>query len=155
MIAGNAGTGPGVAGGTVTFDPRARRQPPSPDPMRRSTSTTTRFPMPRRADYLPNFTLTNGATLKQFMLLYPVGDKTFDGSASTTLSGFRSTLSGQRPAGRRNPGAARDATATGSTAPRSERASASPIPATASAARMRPTMRWRPIAARPVSGPRA
>ncbi len=98
IIAGNDGEGPGVGGGTVIFEPGAPpvtvTGPNAPvaiyyNPVSYTTPT----------DYLPNFTLSNGAALTQFMLVFPDGDKTFDGTTSTTLNGFNSNAISGVPTG--------------------------------------------------------
>ena len=70
LIAGNAGTGPSVAGGTVTFAPGTPRVavtgPNAPVAIYYNPVSYT-----APGDYLPNFTLTSGATLTQFMMVYP------------------------------------------------------------------------------------
>ena len=96
LSAGNDGTGPGVAGGTVVFapltPPAAVTGPNAPvtifyNPISYATPT----------DYSANFTLVTSA-LTQYMLVFPGGgDKTFDGTTVATLSGFKSTaISGAR-----------------------------------------------------------
>jgi len=96
MIAGNGGTGPGVAGGTVIFNPLSpivtvTNAPVVIDYNPISYTTPT--------DYLPKFTLTEGATLTEHMLVFPVGDKVDDGTTATTLAGFKSTAASGAPAG--------------------------------------------------------
>ncbi|WP_256585429.1 hypothetical protein, partial [Pseudomonas sp. FW306-02-H05-AA] len=51
------------------------------------------------SNYLPNFTLTSGATLSQFMLLYPSATKTADGTTAAILSGFNTTTASGAPTG--------------------------------------------------------
>ncbi|HEY0282599.1 MAG TPA: filamentous hemagglutinin N-terminal domain-containing protein [Rhizomicrobium sp.] len=98
MIAGNAGTGPGVASGTVIFDPLSPQVsvtgPNAPvlinyNPVSYATPT----------NYSSNFTLTGGATLTQQMLVFPDGDKVEDGTTAATLTGFKSTADTGIPAG--------------------------------------------------------
>jgi large exoprotein involved in heme utilization and adhesion len=87
LSADTDGTGPGIAGGTVIFDSLA---PPATvtaapvniyyNPVSYSTPT----------DYSTNFTLTEGAALRQYMLVFAAGgDKTRDGTTTTTLSGLK------------------------------------------------------------------
>ena len=98
FISGNSGTGPGVAGGTVIFTPGSSlvtvTGPNAPvvidyNPTSYATPT----------DYSADFTLTTGATLNQYMLVYPDGDKVFDGTTTTTLTGFNSTATSGVPTG--------------------------------------------------------
>ena len=96
MIAGNGGTGPGVAGGTVIFDPLSpvvtvTNAPAVIDYNPVSYTTPT--------DYSTNFTLTEGATLTEHMLVFPDGDKVDDGTTAATLTGFKSTAISGVPTG--------------------------------------------------------
>ncbi|MDL2356049.1 MAG: filamentous hemagglutinin N-terminal domain-containing protein, partial [Pseudomonadota bacterium] len=94
LNAGYGGTGPGVAGGTVVFSPLAPRAtvngPNAPvtinyNPVSYTTPT----------DYLPNFILTLGSTLTQHMLVFAAGgDKTFDGTTTTTFSSLKGSPAG-------------------------------------------------------------
>lgn len=90
LIAGFAGNGPGVAAGTVIFAPLA---PPVTVTGPNADVTINYNPVSYATPtaYLPHFTLTGGATLAEHMLVFPNGDKAFDGGPATTLSGFRST----------------------------------------------------------------
>jgi len=81
LIAGFAGTGPGTIGGTVIFGaltpPVTVTGPNAP--------VTIDYNPPSYAaptDFLPNFTLTGGATLTQFMLVFPSGTKVADGTTA-------------------------------------------------------------------------
>ncbi len=81
------GSGPGIAGGTVTFDSLA---PPA---------TVTAAPVniyynpisyTAPTDYHTKFTLTEGAALHQYMLVFADGgSKTYDGTTTATLSGLK------------------------------------------------------------------
>jgi filamentous hemagglutinin family protein len=87
LSADTDGTGPGIAGGTVVFDSLA---PPA---------TVTAAPVniyynpisyTAPTDYSSNFTLTEGAALQQYMLVFADGgDKAFDGTTTTTLGGLK------------------------------------------------------------------
>ncbi|MBC7436194.1 MAG: filamentous hemagglutinin N-terminal domain-containing protein [Bdellovibrionales bacterium] len=91
--AGTGGTGPGLAGGTVILTPMA------PGTSLITVTDASIFinynPVSYLApnDYSSNFTRTN-APLSQRMLVFPQGDKTADGSTSTTLL---ATLKGDPP----------------------------------------------------------
>jgi hypothetical protein len=94
LNAGYGGTGPGISGGTVVFDPLA---PPAavtgPDAPVTINYNPTSYTTP--TDYLPNFTLTGGATLTQHMLVFASGgDKSFDGTTTTTLSSLKGSPAG-------------------------------------------------------------
>lgn len=96
LIAGSSGKGPGTGGGTLIFAPLA---PPI---------TVTKAPVniyynpvsySAPTDYLTKFVLTEGATVTQRMLVFPKGDKPFDGTTNTTLNGFNSTATSGLPSG--------------------------------------------------------
>jgi filamentous hemagglutinin family protein len=98
MMAGTGGTGPGVAGGTLIFVPLAPRTtvtgPNAPVVINYNpTSYTT------PTNYSVNFTLTNGATLTQHMLVFPSATKVADGNTNAALAGFNSTAASGVPAG--------------------------------------------------------
>ena len=83
LSAGNAGTGPGVAGGTVIFNPLT--------PATVTSAPTTIFYNPvsytAPTDYSLNII---GSAPTQYMLVFPDGgNKTFDGTTVTTLSGLK------------------------------------------------------------------
>lgn len=92
LSADTDGTGPGIEGGTVVFDSLA---PPT---------TVTAAPVSiyynpesytAPTDYATRFTLTEGAALQQFMLVFAAGgDKPFDGNTTTTLSGLKNSPDG-------------------------------------------------------------
>ena len=88
------GTGPGVAGGTVIFSPLAPMATVTgPNAPATITYNPTSYATPN--DYLPRFTLTGGATLTQRMLVFAAsGDKTFDGTTTTSLSGLKGAPTG-------------------------------------------------------------
>ena len=87
LSADTDGTGPGIAGGTVVFDSLA------------PLATVTKAPVNiyynpisyvAPTDYSTKFTLTEGATLSQYMLVFAAGgDKTYDGTTTTTLAGLK------------------------------------------------------------------
>jgi len=80
------GTGPGIEGGTVNIHPLAPQITVTNAPARIyynpvSYSTPT--------DYSTRFTLTEGATLTQYMLVFAAGgDRAFDGTNIATLNGL-------------------------------------------------------------------
>jgi filamentous hemagglutinin family protein len=80
------GTGPGIEGGTVIIDPLA--------PQITVTATAARIyynPVSYTTPtvFLPDFTLTEGATLSQFMLVFAAGgDRAYDGTTTATLTGL-------------------------------------------------------------------
>ncbi|MDI6745694.1 MAG: filamentous hemagglutinin N-terminal domain-containing protein [Rhodocyclaceae bacterium] len=86
LSAGNNGTGPGVAGGTVVFGstPATVTGPNAPvtiyyNPVSYAAPT----------NYLPNFVLVD-SVLTQFMLVFPDGaNKTFDGTTVATFTGLK------------------------------------------------------------------
>ncbi|MEO6173387.1 MAG: filamentous hemagglutinin N-terminal domain-containing protein [Arenimonas sp.] len=86
LRADSDGTGPGIAGGTVRFNSLA---PPTTvtnapvavyyNPVSYTTPTV----------YTTNFTLTGGATLASYMLVFGAGgDRDFNGTTTTTLTGL-------------------------------------------------------------------
>ena len=94
IIAGNGGTGPGTAGGTLTFAPLTPRAAITDAPV------TIYYNPPSYAtqtDYGLNFTLTGTAALAQFMLVFPAGTKVADGSTAVTLNGFNTTIASGVP----------------------------------------------------------
>jgi filamentous hemagglutinin family protein len=93
LSAGNSGTGPGEAAGTVRFGPLT---PPAAVTGPNAAVVINYNPIAYLAptNYLPHFTLTAGASLAQHMLVYGVGDKNFDGTTATTLSGLRGSPAG-------------------------------------------------------------
>ena len=89
LSAGNGGTGPGVAGGTVIFTPGT---PPVTVTGPNAPVTIIYNPVSYTSpgDYSGNFTLTSGAALTQRMLVFAAGgDKTFDGTTTATLTGLK------------------------------------------------------------------
>ena len=94
LSAGYGGTGPGTAGGTVIFAPLV---PPAPVTGPNAPVTINYNPVSYTAptDYASKFTLTNGATLTQHMLVFAAGgDKTFDGTTVATLSALKGNPAG-------------------------------------------------------------
>ncbi|HMB42980.1 MAG TPA: filamentous hemagglutinin N-terminal domain-containing protein [Luteimonas sp.] len=87
LSADTDGTGPGIAGGTVTFDSLAPPATVTAAPVNiyyNPVSYTT------PTDYRTKFTLTEGAALKQYMLVFAAdGDKQFDGNTTATLNGLK------------------------------------------------------------------
>lgn len=86
LVAGTGGTGPGPAGGTVNFTPGTYATVTGPN----APVTVHYNPVSYLAptDYSGNFTA--GAALTQRMLVFASGgDKTFDGSTATTLTGLK------------------------------------------------------------------
>lgn len=86
LSADTDGTGPGVAGGTVRFDSLA-------PPVTLTAAPATIYYNPTSystpTDYSTEFTLTGGATLASYMLVFADGGSmAFNGSTATTLSGL-------------------------------------------------------------------
>ncbi|MGZ8360448.1 MAG: YDG domain-containing protein, partial [Allosphingosinicella sp.] len=96
IIAGADGTGPGVGGGTVIFAPLA---PPVTVTAAAAVINYNPVSYAAPSDFLPEFTLTEGASLTQRMLVFPDASKVFDGTTAVTLAGFRSTAASGLPAG--------------------------------------------------------
>ena len=88
LIAGADGTGPGVDGGTIIFAPLA---PPTTVTVAPVTINYNPVSYAAPTDFSTNFVLTEGASLTQRMLLFPNGDKVFDGTTNAVLTGFNST----------------------------------------------------------------
>ena len=86
LSAGNDGTGPGVAGGTVVFAPGT---PPATVAGPNAPVTINYNPVSYTTptNYSTNFELSLGATLTQHMLAFVQGnDKVYDGNTAATLS---------------------------------------------------------------------
>jgi len=80
------GTGPGIEGGTVIIHPLAPQVTVTNAPARIYYNPVN-YTTP--TDYGPRFTLTEGATLTQFMLVFAAGgDRAFDGTNNATLVGL-------------------------------------------------------------------
>ncbi|MDP4032270.1 MAG: filamentous hemagglutinin N-terminal domain-containing protein, partial [Pseudorhodobacter sp.] len=96
LIAGADGTGPGEGGGTIVFSPLA-----PPITVTNAPATINYNPVSYSAptDFSTRFTLTEGATLTQRMLLFPDGSREYDGTTETTLTGFRTTAGSGLPDG--------------------------------------------------------
>jgi filamentous hemagglutinin family protein len=94
LNAGTGGTGPGVAGGTVVFAPLAPKATVTgPNADVTVNYNPVNYATPN--SYAGNFTLTNGATLTQHMLVFGVSaDKTADGTTGTTLVGLAGNPAG-------------------------------------------------------------
>jgi large exoprotein involved in heme utilization and adhesion len=87
LVADSDGTGPGLEGGTVTFAPLAPMATVTAAPVNIYYNPVS-YTSP--TDYRTKFTLTEGATLKQYMLVFAAGgDKPFDGTTATTLTGLK------------------------------------------------------------------
>ncbi|MDO8297888.1 MAG: filamentous hemagglutinin N-terminal domain-containing protein, partial [Caulobacter sp.] len=85
LISGADGTGPGVGGGTIIFAPLA---PPVTVTNAPATINYNPVSYATPSDFSTHFTLTEGATLTQRMLLFPDGSKVFDGTTAAVLTGF-------------------------------------------------------------------
>jgi hypothetical protein len=87
LSADTDGTGPGIAGGTVIFDSLAPPATVTAAPVNIYYNPVS-YTAP--TDYSKYFTLTEGAALRQYMLVFADGgDKTQDGTTTTTLSGLK------------------------------------------------------------------
>lgn len=87
LSADTDGTGPGIEGGTVVFDSLAPPAAVTAAPVNIFYNPVS-YTAP--TDYSTKFTLTEGAALNQFMLVFADGgDKEFDGTTTTTLSGLK------------------------------------------------------------------
>lgn len=99
LSAGNAATGPGAAGGTVSFTPltkialtKAGANPLAVNVAYNPTSYT----LP--TDYAPLFTLVGTSPLSQRMLVYPGGaDKVADGTTTAVFTSFKPDINGLIP----------------------------------------------------------
>jgi len=94
LSAGNDGAGPGAAAGTLVIAPGT---PPITVTGPNAPATIYYNPVSYAAptNYLPQFTLTLGATLTQFMLVFPDGaNKTFDGTTVATFTGLKGAPAG-------------------------------------------------------------
>ena len=96
LIAGAAGTGPGVGGGTIIFAPLA-----PPVTVTATPVTIAYNPVSYSAptDFSTEFVLTEGAAITQRMLLFPTVSKVFDGTSNAVLTGFNTTAVSGLPAG--------------------------------------------------------
>jgi filamentous hemagglutinin family protein len=87
LSADTDGTGPGIAGGTVIFDSLAPPATVTAAPVNIYYNPVS-YTAP--TDYSKKFTLTEGAALRQYMLVFAAGgDKTYDGTTTATLSGLK------------------------------------------------------------------
>jgi hypothetical protein len=98
IIAGSAGTGPGPAAGTLIFQPLTPAitvtGPNAPvaidyNPVSYAAPT----------DFSPYFTLSQGASVTGYMLVFPASTKVADGTTATTLAGFNTTTASGLPVG--------------------------------------------------------
>jgi len=96
LIAGADGTGPGVGGGTIIFAPLA---PPTTVTVAPVNIFYNPVSYAAPTDFSTNFVLTEGAALTQKMLLFPNGDKVYDGTNTAVLSGFNTTAASGLPSG--------------------------------------------------------
>lgn len=86
LSAGYGATSPGE-GGTLTFEPTAPTTAVTNAPAAIYFNPVSYVPP---FDYEPQFSLTEGAVLTQYMLVFPeVASKTFDGTTSATLTGLK------------------------------------------------------------------
>ena len=97
LMAGTAGTGPGSAGGTVKFingglaGTYITTTGPAPVTPTNIFYNPTSYTTP--TDYSPFFT-GNGSPLNQFMLVFPEGNKTYDGTTGAILAGLKGAPAG-------------------------------------------------------------
>jgi filamentous hemagglutinin family protein len=85
MRADSDGTGPGILGGTVIYSALAPKTTVTgPNAPANIYYNPTNYLSP--TDYLPHFTPTNGATLTQYMLVFPTGTKAADGTTNIVLT---------------------------------------------------------------------
>ena len=96
LIAGAAGTGPGVGGGTIIFAPLA---PPVTVTVAPVTIAYNPVSYSAPTDFSTKFVLTEGAAITQRMLLFPTVSKAFDGSNNAILTGFKTTAASGLPTG--------------------------------------------------------
>ncbi|MDB5696708.1 MAG: filamentous hemagglutinin [Sphingomonas bacterium] len=87
LISGGNGSGLG----TIVFAPLA---PPVTVTVAPVTLNYNPISYAAPTDFANRFVLTEGATLTQRMLVFPNGNKVFDGSAATTLNGFNTVAAG-------------------------------------------------------------
>ncbi|MDO9165641.1 MAG: YDG domain-containing protein, partial [Rhodoferax sp.] len=86
LSAGYGATSPGE-GGTLTFEPTAPTTAVTNAPAAIYFNPVSYVPP---FDYEPQFSLTEGAVLTQYMLVFPeVASKTFDGTTTATLTGLK------------------------------------------------------------------
>ena len=87
LSADTDGTGPGIEGGTVVFAPLAPLATVTAAPVSIYYNPVS-YAAP--TNYGTEFTLTEGAALRQYMLVFADGgDKEFDGTTATTLTGLK------------------------------------------------------------------
>jgi filamentous hemagglutinin family protein len=103
LSAGNGGTGPGVAGGTVTFTPGTlialtRAGAPVLDVTINYNAPS--YAVADRTNYLPLFTLAGGINVNQRVLVFPeAASKVFDGTTTATFTGLKGSPAGVLLAG--------------------------------------------------------
>jgi filamentous hemagglutinin family protein len=105
LSAGNAGTGPGAAGGTVIFTNGGPSgtflATTGPDPVTPTNIyyNPSAYTLAGSTDYSTFFTGTGGP-LTQYMLVFPGGaDKTYDGTPTATFTGLKGSPAGVTLAG--------------------------------------------------------
>ncbi|MCK9382487.1 MAG: filamentous hemagglutinin N-terminal domain-containing protein [Sulfuritalea sp.] len=101
LSAGNAATGPGIAGGTVSFTPLTKiaLTKAGANPLAVNVSyNPTSYTLP--TDYAPLFTLVGTSPLSQRMLVYPGGaDKIADTTTTAVFTSFKPDINGLVPGG--------------------------------------------------------
>lgn len=96
IITGNDGSGPGVAGGTLSFAPLTPRAAIVNAPVAINYNPVS-YAAPN--DYSINFTLTEAAILTQRMLVFPTVTKVADGTTGAVLTEFGATAQSGLPTG--------------------------------------------------------
>ncbi|RYD65092.1 MAG: filamentous hemagglutinin N-terminal domain-containing protein, partial [Sphingomonadales bacterium] len=96
LIGGVDGSGPGANGGTVIFTALAPPTTVTAAPVNIFYSPVS-YAAP--TDFSTRFVLTEGASLTQRMLVFPKGDKVYDGTNNATLNGFNTTPDSGLPIG--------------------------------------------------------
>ncbi len=101
LSAGNAATGPGAAGGTVSFTPLTKiaLTKAGANPLAVNVDyNPVSYTLP--TDYAPLFTLVGTSPLVQRMLVYPGGaDKIADGTTTAVFTSFKPDINGLIPGG--------------------------------------------------------
>ena len=96
LIVGADGTGPGAGGGAVIF---AALAPPTTVTATAATIAYNPVSYAAPTDFLPEFVLTEGATLSQQMLVFPGASKIADGNTAVVLAGFNTSAASGLPVG--------------------------------------------------------
>ena len=92
LSADTDGSGPGIAGGTVTFAPLAPKATVTAAPVAIYYNPIS-YTAP--TDYSTRFTLTEGAALRSYMLVFATGaDRAYDGTTAATLTGLAGNPTG-------------------------------------------------------------